>query len=106
MLQYPDGARKFEVRGPFESDDGDVLTDWALAGRGIVNKPRFEIQHHLECGALQTVCDATPPLPAQLVCLFPHKRYQDPKSRLFIDFMISRCRSALEGILNGDARPG
>jgi len=40
MLQTPEGARKFEVSGPFDSDDGDVITDWALAGRGIVNKPR------------------------------------------------------------------
>jgi DNA-binding transcriptional LysR family regulator len=27
-----DGPRRFEIAGPFESDDGDVLTGWALDG--------------------------------------------------------------------------
>ena len=39
----PDGPRRFEVAGSLELDDGDVLTGWALAGRGIILKPVFEI---------------------------------------------------------------
>ncbi len=35
-LRTPDGPQKFAVSGPFETDDGDVLTAWALAGQGIV----------------------------------------------------------------------
>src|SRR5919108_1132952 len=46
-LSTPAGPAKFEVRGPFDSDDGDVLTGWALAGRGIMNKPRFEVEPFL-----------------------------------------------------------
>ncbi|MGB1696492.1 MAG: LysR family transcriptional regulator, partial [Paracoccaceae bacterium] len=38
-----DGPKRFRVSGHYESDDGDVLTDWALAGQGIVLKPIFEI---------------------------------------------------------------
>ena len=95
MLQTGDGPRRFEVNGPFESDDGDVLTDWALAGRGIINKPEFEVAAWLKSGELIPVATATPPLPVQLACLYPHKRYQDPKVRLFIDFMVERCRQAL-----------
>ena len=94
-LRCPEGPRRVRVKGPFESDDGDVLTDWALAGHGIINKPRFEVQGHLNSGALQVVCAATPPAPAQFACLYPHKRFQDPKSRLFIEFMVQRCRLAL-----------
>ena len=33
--------------GTLESDDSDVLTGWALAGRGIMLKPLFEIADHL-----------------------------------------------------------
>lgn len=90
------GPRKFSVSGPFESDDGDVLTDWALDGRGIANKPVFEIAQHLKSGALIPVATETPPTPAGLSCLYPHKRYQDPKINLFIDFMITRCREKLK----------
>ena len=46
-LRTPDGPRRFEVSGSYESDDGDVLTGWALAGRGIILKPVFEIADHL-----------------------------------------------------------
>jgi DNA-binding transcriptional LysR family regulator len=30
-LKTPAGVQKLEVHGPFDSDDGDVLTEWALA---------------------------------------------------------------------------
>ena len=98
----PDGPERHEVSGPFESDDGDVLTDWALAGCGIVNKPLFEVAHHLRAGRLVEVCRATPPLPVQLACLYPHKRYQDPKIRLFIDFVTARCKAAVDAALAGN----
>ena len=95
VLQTPSGPQKFEVSGPFESDDGDVLTGWALDARGIVNKPVFEVAEHLKAGALVPVAVETPPVPVQLACLYPHKRHQDPKVRLFIDFMVQRCKEAL-----------
>ena len=94
-LGGPRGAKRYEVSGPFESDDGDVLTDWALAGAGIVNKPRFEVAEHLASGRLVEVCRETPPLPVRLACLYPHKRYEDPKIRIFADFVAERCRAAL-----------
>lgn len=97
-LKTHDGIRKFEVDGPYDTDDGDVLTEWALAGHGIVNKPRFEIFQHLEAGRLVPLLHDYPPVPAQLACLYPHKKFQDPKVRLFIDFMASRCQKHIEQI--------
>ncbi|MBW4709987.1 LysR family transcriptional regulator [Roseobacter sp. YSTF-M11] len=94
-LQTPDGARKFDVRGRFESDDGDVLTDWALAGAGIALKPVFEVADHLKSGALVPVVKATPPLPVQMACLYTHRRHQDPKARLFMEFVIDRMAAAV-----------
>lgn len=95
-LQTPDGVQSFDVAGPFESDDGDVLTDWALAGHGIVNKPRFEVAQHLRSGALVPVAEATPPVPVTLSLLTPHRRLRDPKVRLFSDFVGRECRRYLE----------
>ena len=94
-LQTPDGPRPFAVSGPLESDDGDVLTAWALAGRGIVLKPEFEVAEHLKSGALVPVAEQTPPLPAQLACLTQHRRLKDPKVQLFTDFMVGRIKAAL-----------
>ncbi len=97
-LRTPNGIRKFEIDGPYDTDDGDVLTEWALSGHGIVNKPRFEIHHHIESGRLVPLLADFPPVPAQLACLYPHKKFQDPKVRLFIDFMASRCQKHIQQI--------
>jgi len=107
LLRYPgtpepewtlvtnDALKKYNVSGPFESDDGDVLTGWALDGRGVINKPVFEVAEHLNAGSLIPVALETPPTSVQLACLYPHKRYQDPKIRRFIDFMNDHCRRML-----------
>jgi DNA-binding transcriptional LysR family regulator len=100
-LATPEGPRRFEITGPFESDDGDVLTDWALSGQGIVLKPVFEVADHLRAGHLIPVATATPPLPTQLSCLSQHRRLRDPKIRLFVDFIIARMRADLTAAISG-----
>lgn len=94
-LQTGEGPRKFRVSGRFESDDGDVLTDWALGGHGIALKPIFEIAEHLEAGRLVPVAVETPPEPIQMACLFTHRRRQDPKTRLFMEFVIERIAAVI-----------
>lgn len=100
-LKTPEGPRKFEVRGPFDSDDGDVVTGWALAGRGIICKPRFDIERYLADGQLKIVLPENPPLPVQLAAVYPHKNFQDPKVRLLLDFMSERCQRIIRDILSG-----
>lgn len=89
-LVTAEGPRKFRVAGRYESDDGDVLTDWALGGHGIAMKPVFEVADHLKAGRLVTVAETTPPEPIQMACLFTHRRGQDPKTRLFMEFIIDK----------------
>lgn len=95
-LETAEGTKKFAIKGPFESDDGDVLTNWALEGYGIVLKPRFEVHEHLRSGALVPVLENTPPVSVQLGCLYSHRRHQDPKTRLFIDFLAKPIAKAVE----------
>jgi DNA-binding transcriptional LysR family regulator len=94
-LLTPEGPRRFEIAGPFESDDGDVLTGWALDGRGIILKPAFEVAEHLRSGALVPVATETPPLPVQLSTLSQHRRLKDPKVQLFTDYMSNQIRDEL-----------
>ena len=93
-LSTPNGPEKFAVKGRFESDDSDVLTDWALQGVGIAQRPIFEIAQYLKNGALVQVVKDTPPLPVQMACLYTHRRHQDPKARVFMEFMISKVKNA------------
>ena len=96
-LQTPEGVRRIPVSGPFECDHGDVLTNWALAGLGIILKPAFEISEHLESGRLVPILPEEPPVPVQMACLYTHRRRQDPKARLFIDFIVEHIQRSLKG---------
>ncbi|MCO6391857.1 LysR family transcriptional regulator [Aliihoeflea aestuarii] len=98
-LQTPDGLQKLDVRGPFDSDDGDVLTSWALAGHGIIMKPRFEVEPFIRDWRLKIILPQTPPTPVQLAAVYPHKKLQDPKVRLLLDFMAERCQKLIRDIM-------
>jgi DNA-binding transcriptional LysR family regulator len=87
-LRTPDGPVTLPVAGPFDADDGDVLTAWALAGQGIVLKPRFEVADELSCGRLVPVLEAFPPEPATLAVVYPHRKLLPAKVRAFADFII------------------
>jgi DNA-binding transcriptional LysR family regulator len=97
-LRTPEGPRRMELAGPFDTDDGAVLTDWALEGHGVVNLARFLLAEHLAAGALVEVLPETPPVAAELAIVYPHKRLMDPKVRVFIDFMAQECRARVEAL--------
>ncbi len=96
-LQTADGVKRIPISGPYECDHGDVLTHWALDGLGIILKPVFEISEHLKEGRLVPLLTDEPPVPIQMACLYSHRRRQDPKARLFIDFMVEHIRRSLAG---------
>lgn len=108
-FQWPlvtkDSVQRFAVKGPFESDDGDVLTNWAVDGFGIIMKPYFEVAEHLISGALVKVLPEHSPVEIQLGCLYPHRRKQDPKIRLFIDFMAQRSAEQMKSVMQGVQLP-
>lgn len=80
-----------------------MLTQWALDGRGIINKPLFEVKQYIDEGTLVPILRETPPLGAQLAAIYPHKRFQDPKVRLIIDFMAERCQRLIGRMLTEPA---
>ena len=100
-LQTPSGPQKFEVHGPYDTDDGDVLTGWALSGRGIINKPRFEVEPFIRDRRLQVILASTAPTPVQFAAVYPNKKLQDPKVRLLLDFMAERCQRLIKDLLAG-----
>lgn len=95
-LETENGTRKLEVAGKYDADDSDLLTHWALKGRGIVNKPRFEVAQYLSNNELVEVLPYTPPTASVFGCLYPHKKLQDPKIRYFVDFIIEKCAKMVQ----------
>ncbi|MBE9640370.1 LysR family transcriptional regulator [Salipiger mangrovisoli] len=101
QLKTGSGLRRLEVAGRFDADDGDVLIRWALDGQGIANRPRLEVAEHLRSGALVEVLPDAPPPPSTFGCLFPHRKLQDPKIRLFVDHMAEAVRATIAGMPKG-----
>ncbi len=97
-LETGDGPRKLAVSGKFDADDSDVLTDWMLAGHGIANRPLFDVAHHIAAGRLIEVLPQTPPQPSLFGCLYPHRRWQDPKVRHLVDFMVDHSRKRIRAV--------
>ena len=93
VLETPEGPQKMLVNGKFDADDGDVLSAWAQEGRGIVNRPRYEVAAQLASGDLVEVLPQFPPIASQFGVLTPHRRLQDPKVRLFADFVARETRA-------------
>ncbi|MEE2859641.1 MAG: LysR family transcriptional regulator [Paracoccus sp. (in: a-proteobacteria)] len=91
-LQTPEGPRKMMVSGRFDTDDGEVLTEWALSGHGIANRPRYEVAEALADGSLVQILPDHPPIEAQFGCLTPHRRLQDPKVRMFAEYAVRELR--------------
>ena len=104
-LRTADGYEPFAVRGPFDADDGDVLTEWALLGQGIVLKPAFEVAEHLRAGRLARVLPDHPPEPVTLAVVYPHRRLLPAKVKAFADFMVQEIAAAVAKVGAG-AAPG
>ena len=63
-----------------------------------MNKPRFEIEPFIRDGRLKVILTDNPPTPVQLAAVYPHKKLQDPKVRLLLDFMAERCQRLIKDI--------
>ncbi len=90
-LNTPNGPQVVQVSGKFDADDGEVLTQWALQGEGIMQKSYWPLVDHFRAGRLKVVLPDFPPEPSTLVMLYPHRQLPT-KVRLFADFLIEKSR--------------
>jgi len=76
-----------KVGGSFECNDGAVLHDWALAGRGLAWRSLWEVGQDLKEGRLTSVLDAWQAPPMGIYAVFPQRRHLPLRVRLFIDLL-------------------
>ncbi len=77
----------WKVSGRFECNDGAVLHEWALAGRGLAWRSLWEVGQHLKEGTLVSVLDAWQAPPMGIYAVFPQRRHLPLRVRLFIDLL-------------------
>lgn len=106
MLRFP-GSRQYRwrfeekgnsyelpVTGSLDSNNGDVLTQWALAGMGLIFKTYWEVVEHVASGKLVPVLTKFMPDDAYIAALYPYDRYVPPRVRVFIDFLAEEVKAA------------
>ena len=95
------GIREVAVSGHLDADDGDVLTEWAVAGEGIVMKPVFEVADHLRSGRLIPVLPEFQPAPVTLAILHAYQRMVPPKVHAFAAALAEEARGHIDQALDG-----
>ncbi len=89
-LRGPDGEHAIRVRGTLCSNNGTVLRDAVLAGRGIAMLPTFIIGADLQSGRLTSLLTDYAPPDLAIYVLYPRNRHLSAKIRLFTEFMEER----------------
>lgn len=86
---FRDGAENVSIKvsGLLECNDGAVLHEWALAGRGLAWRSLWEVGDDLKSGALVSVLDEFAAPPTGIHAVFPQRKYLPLRVRLLIDHL-------------------
>lgn len=86
-LQGREGPVTLRVSGNMDSNSGEALRDWCLAGQGLALKSLWEIVDDLNEGRLVPVLTEFPPPSHAIYAMYPHSQHVPPRVRAFIDFL-------------------
>ena len=75
------------VQGAMACNDGAVLRDWAVAGRGLAWRSMWEVGEDLKAGRLVTVLDAFAAPDNAIHAVFPQRRHLPLRVRMLIDYL-------------------
>lgn len=79
------GAQR--VSGNLACNDGAVLLDWVLAGRGLAWRSWWEVNEALREGRLVSVLDDFAAPPNGIYAVFPQRKHLPLRVRVFVDFL-------------------
>lgn len=89
-LRVRNEVQTVKVTGSFECNDGAVLHEWALAGKGLSWRSLWEVGADMTAGRLVSVLDDCAAPPVGIYAVFPQRRQLPLRVRLFIDLLRQR----------------
>ncbi|MBK6638366.1 MAG: LysR family transcriptional regulator [Rhodocyclaceae bacterium] len=89
-LRVRNEVQTVKVTGSFECNDGAVLHEWALAGKGLAWRSLWEVGADITAGRLVSVLDECAAPPVGIYAVFPQRRQLALRVRLFIDLLRQR----------------
>lgn len=76
-----------KVEGNMVCNDGAVLHDWALSGKGLAWRSMWEVGSEIETGKLVTVLDEFNAPGNDIYAIFAQRRHLPLRIRAFVDFL-------------------
>jgi DNA-binding transcriptional LysR family regulator len=76
-----------KIAGNMACNDGEVLHDWALAGKGLAWRSMWEVGAAIESGKLITVLDDYAAPGNNIYAVFAQRRHLPLRIRAFVDFL-------------------
>lgn len=92
MFQQDGHPREIQVRGPLLTNNGEVMHDWAVAGRGIALKALWDIEEDLSSGRLVELLAPFARNEINLYATYVTRTHLPPRVRVFIDFIAAGLR--------------
>ena len=80
------------VKPMLSSNDGDVIKQWALAGKGIMLRSEWDVADLLRTGKLARVLPAWQPAAANVVALVAERKGMSARVKTFLDFLAAEFR--------------
>lgn len=87
--RFGDGGDEFRIRvdGTLSSNDGDIVTGWALEGRGLIMRSLWQVAPLLETGRLVHVLPEVPTPPADIYALYADTHHVPARVAQALDFL-------------------
>lgn len=102
MLTIDGVATVQRVGGALTCNDGAVLHEWALQGRGLAWRSLWEVAEDLQAGRLVSVLDMHTAPPTPVYGVFPARKYMPTRLRAFLEQLKATfARPALQAALSG-----
>ena len=79
--------RNVKLRGRFDCNDGAVLHEWALAGRGLAWRSLWEVGEDLAAGRLRAVLQDFAAPPNGIYAVFAERRHLPLRTRLLVEHL-------------------
>jgi DNA-binding transcriptional LysR family regulator len=74
------------------SNDGEVVKEWALLGKGIMLRSEWDVADHIRAGRLVRVLPEWQLPEADVVALVDHRVHMSARVRLFLQFLQARFK--------------
>jgi DNA-binding transcriptional LysR family regulator len=95
-MEFEKDGRSLDIPLPFDLlvRGAEIYTASGVAGLGLIQVPRYRVEHQIAKGELVVVMSGFPPPPMPVSVLYPQSRHLSSRIRVFIDWLSELFRSA------------